>query len=183
MTGRVIAIIGTAGRDKSIQLLPQHWDFMCQIIGDEVKPNDIVVSGGAAWADHVAIWAFGTDLVSHIKLHLPAPFIDGKFKGEFGTSGGTCNYYHSLFSKVMGFDSLDHIKQITEHSNVTLTIQPEANGYAAMAARNIKVAKDCTHMIAFTFGEGDVPADGGTKMTWDMAAGKERAHITLPIKG
>lgn len=39
----------------------------------------------------------------------------------------------------------------------------------------------CTHMVAFTFGNdrNGGPANGGTKMTWDMAAGKLRVHVSL----
>lgn len=176
---RVIAVIGTAGRDKNIQLLPKHWDFMCQSLADEIKPGDSLVSGGAAWADHVAVWAFGTGLVKELTLHLPSPFVNGEFIGKYGTSGNACNYYHKLFSNVMGFDSRHHLVQALMHRGVSLTTQRDAMGYAAMFERNKLVAADCTHMVAFTFGTGDVPADGGTKMTWDMAADKQRAHVSL----
>lgn len=177
--GRVIAVIGTAGRDKNIQLLPKHWDFMCHTLAEELKPGDSLVSGGAAWADHVAVWAFGTELVESLTLHLPAPFVNGQFIGEYGTSGNACNHYHKLFSNVMGFDSRHHLVQALLHKQVSLTTQRDAMGYGAMFERNKLVARDCTHMVAFTFGTGDVPADGGTKMTWDMAADKQRAHVSL----
>lgn len=178
---RIIAVIGTAGRDKSQPMTEKHWDFMCETLANEIQKEDTLVSGGAAWADHVAIWAFGTGLVTNLILHLPAPFDHalGKFKGDYGTSGAACNYYHGIFSKRIGFDSLDHIRQAICHKHVQVTSQPQAPGYKAMAARNVLVAQDCTHMVAFTFGEGNVPADGGTKMTWDMAGNKEKCHVTL----
>ena len=47
------------------------------------------------------------------------------------------------------------------------------------AERNKLVAAECDHLIAFTLGRGNVPADGGTKMTWDMAAHAERMHLSL----
>ena len=177
---RIIAVIGTAGRDKHIQMSPRHWDFMCSTLADELKPGDTLISGGAAWADHVAVWAFGTELVTNLTLHLPAPFVNGEFKGDYGTSGNACNFYHEKFSRVMGFDSRDHLLQALMHNTVAFTTQRESSGYGAMFARNKLVAEQCTHMVAFTFGEGDVPADGGTKMTWDMAASKERCHVTIP---
>lgn len=177
---RVIAVIGTAGRDKAINMRINHWDFMTDMLRRELKPDDHLVSGGAAWADHVAVWAYLEGHVEKLTLHLPAPF-DGKyFRGAYGTSGGTCNYYHDKFSHVLGLDSLVHI-QMAKAKGATITHQPVAQGYGAMAARNRLVAADCTHMIAFTFGRGDVPADGGTKMTWDMAADKYRVHVPLPI--
>ena len=177
---RVIAVIGTAGRDRTIQMSPKHWDFMCSTLAKEIQPNDILVSGGAAWADHVAVWAFGTGLVAGLSLHLPAPFQNGQFKGGRGTSGGACNYYHELFSRAMDFDSLDHLRQATMLKNINLTTQREASGYSAMFSRNKLVAEQCTHMVAFTFGKGDVPEDGGTKMTWDLAVAKDRCHVTIP---
>jgi hypothetical protein len=178
---RVIAVIGTAGRDKSIPMTGSHWDFMCETLAAEVEPTDILVSGGAAWADHVAVWAYLNGLCKELILHLPAPFSNGQFHGEYGTSGNACHYYHCLFSNNLGFDSLRHIWECMNRKTCTVTTQPIAKGYKAMATRNALVARDCTHMMAFTFGTGDVPADGGTKMTWDMAAGKERAHISLHI--
>lgn len=49
-----------------------------------------------------------------------------------------------------------------------------------MFARNRLVAEQCTHVLAFTFGMGAEPADGGTKATWDMAGpGKMRRHVSL----
>jgi hypothetical protein len=177
---RIIAVIGTAGRDKTRPMTDKHWDFMCETIAAEVKPEDTLVSGGAAWADHVAIWAYGTGLVKSLILHLPAPFVNGKFEGPSMSAGQTCNYYHGLFSEVMGFKSLDHIKQAFMYrSSVAITEEPASSGYGAFAARNRKVGNTCTHMVAFTFAEGDVPADGGTKMTWDMAADKLRIHVPL----
>lgn len=175
---RVIAIIGTAGRDKSIKMLQKHWDQMAHTIYEEVKPTDVLVSGGAAWADHVTIWAYLNDMCEGLILHLPAPFMNNHFVGGYGTSGGACNYYHGLFDNVMGFHSRGHIQSAIEKGAIT-TSQPVNPGYGAMAARNRLVARDCTHMVAFTFGEGDVPADGGTKITWDMAANKQRIHVPI----
>lgn len=175
---RVIAVIGTAGRDKAMPLSEKHWNFMANAIYEELTPTDVLVSGGAAWADHVAVWAYLNDYCAGLILHLPAPFNRGRFWGEYGTSGGACNYYHQMFSKTMGFDSLKHIQAALD-KGAQITEQSIAHGYAAMSKRNQLVANDCTHMVAFTFGEGDVPADGGTKITWDMAAGKHRCHVPL----
>lgn len=177
---RIIAVIGTAGRDKTLPMTDKHWDFMCETIAAEVKPEDTLVSGGAAWADHVAIWAYGTGLVKNLILHLPAPFENGCFQGPRMGAGQTCNYYHKLFSEAMGFDSLGHIRQAFMYeSSVVITEEPAGPGYGAFAARNRQVANTCTHMVAFTFADGEVPANGGTKMTWDMAADKLRIHVSL----
>ena len=101
------------------------------------------------------------------------------YMGGYGTSGGAANYYHGLFTDRLGVHTMGHITQAMRSKNCTVTTQPVAHGYAAMANRNKLVANDCTHMIAFTFGEGPEPADGGTKITWDMAKDKQRVHVTL----
>ena len=175
---RNIAVIGTAGRDKTHPLHEKHWVFMANTVYEEVGRDDMLISGGAAWADHVAVWAFMNDLCKGLVLHLPAPFEGGKFIGEYGTSGNACNYYHRLFSKEMGFNSRGHLMAAIEKGAI-VTYQPHMLGYAAMSARNLLVASDCTHMMAFTMGIGDVPTDGGTKITWDMAAAKDRVHLSL----
>ena len=179
--GRKIAIIGTAGRDKNYPLSAKHWDFMCNMVRAEVEPDDHLISGGAAWADHVAVWAFRMGIVHSLSLHLPARMWHGKYEGDFGTSGGTANYYHEKFSLTMGGRSFDTLAQIEDciKRGVPFTTQPIAKGYAAMAERNKLVADECDHLMAFTFGNGDVPADGGTKMTWDMASHAERIHFSL----
>lgn len=179
--GRKIAIIGTAGRDKNFPLSVKHWDFMCNMVRDEVEPDDHLISGGAAWADHVAVWAFRMGLVHSLSLHLPAPIQLARFMGGYGTSGGTANYYHEKFSIVIGGSSQGSLNQITELllRGIPFTTQPVAPGYTAMTERNKLVAAECDHLMAFTLGRGNVPADGGTKMTWDMAAHAERMHLSL----
>lgn len=179
--GRKIAIIGTAGRDKNYPLSAKHWDFMCNMVRDEVEPDDHLISGGAAWADHVAVWAFRMGLVHSLSLHLPARLWHGKYEGDFGTSGGAANYYHEKFSFAMGGSSFDTLAQIEDciKRGVPFTAQPTAKGYEAMSERNKLVAAECDHLMAFTLGQGNVPADGGTKMTWDMAAHAERIHFSL----
>lgn len=175
---RIIAVIGTAGRDKSIKMSMKHWEQMCGVLHAELEPSDTLVSGGAAWADHVAVWAYLNDYCKDLILHLPAPFMHNGYIGGYGTSGGAANYYHGLFSQRLGVHTMGHIT-LAIKKGAKITEQPVSHGYAAMTNRNKLVANDCTHMVAFTFGEGDVPADGGTKITWDMAAGKERCHVPL----
>lgn len=175
---RVVAVIGTAGRDKQFPLELAHWEYMCRVVRFFVRPTDHLVSGGAAWADHAAVWAFGEGLVAGLTLHLPSPF-DQAFVGAKGTSGGVANYYHKQFGRVIRRDTLRDIRQVLDQG-ARHTTQPEGKGFAAMFARNGLVAEQCTHVLAFTFGQGDEPADGGTKATWDMAGPqRKRKHISL----
>lgn len=175
---RVIAIIGTAGRDRRFPMDISHWEYMCRVVRFYVRPGDHLVSGGAAWADHAAVWAFNEGLSARLTLHLPAPF-ESVFSGGKGTSGGAANHYHGQFSRAIRRDTLADIQEAIL-VGAQCTNQPESNGYAAMFARNRLVAEQCTHVLAFTFGKGAEPADGGTKATWDMAGPKKkRRHVSL----
>ena len=174
-----IAIIGTAGRDKTKPMTKELWDWMKRDAMGRTSPDDHVVSGGAAWADHLAVWLFLNNHVSELTLHLPAPFSKGRFEGPSRSAGSAANYYHQLFSRVIGEDSLAQIAACEFMDNVNSTFEPEAEGYAAMFARNRKVAQ-AEEMLAYTFGEGVVPADGGTQNTWNQCRGT-KTHISLPI--
>lgn len=173
-----IAIIGTAGRDKTKPMTLALWDWMVADAHERVRKGSHVVSGGAAWADHLAVALFLSGHAGEITLHLPAPFYRGQFTGPSKSAASAANWYHKLFSEVIGRDSMADITTIEKMDNVYGTFEPEAAGYGAMFARNAKVAQ-ADGMLAYTFGTGNVPADGGTKDTWDKCRG-ERHHICLP---
>jgi DNA helicase II / ATP-dependent DNA helicase PcrA len=173
-----IAIIGTAGRDKSKPMTKQLWSWMLTDVMARVPKLSHVVSGGAAWADHLAVYLFLSGHAAKLTLHLPAPFINGRFIGPYQSSGSTANYYHGLFSDVIGTNSLTEIECCEHMPNCDGTFEPEARGYGGMFARNKRVAQ-ADRMLAYTFGLGDAPADGGTRNTWDQCKGT-KTHITLP---
>jgi len=54
-----IAIIGTAGRDKTIPMTRALWDWMLDDAKNRLKFKHHLVSGGAAWADHLACEELG----------------------------------------------------------------------------------------------------------------------------
>lgn len=180
---RAIAVIGTAGRDKTKPMTLELWEAMVEDLRARLTQDDVLVSGGAAWADHLAVHAFQQGWCSQLLLFLPAPMAMSSqdraaFRGEFGTSGGAANHYHELFAKVRGVDGrLEIIEAVAR--GALAEHEPVARGYAAMMRRNAKVARACTHVIAYTFGQGDVPADGGTKATWDMCGHAQRLHVEL----
>lgn len=51
--------------------------------------------------------------------------------------------------------------------------------YIGMFARNKKVAVIATSAIAYTFGTGDIPADGGTLSTWKQIKSDDKVHVPL----
>lgn len=175
MIQRIVAVIGTAGRGK--QLTSKHWEYMQTALLSTINKEDTLISGGAAWADHLAVWAYLNNYCEGLILHLPAPFENGKFVGEYKTAGGTANYYHRLMTKELGISTLRDI-ELAIGKGAKVTSQAEGMDNRAMFARNTLVAKDCTHMVAFTFGVDGV-VNGGTKHTWELAKDKPRRHYSL----
>jgi len=175
-----IAIIGTAGRDKTKPMTKALWSWMITDVLSRVPARSHVVSGGAAWADHLAVYLFLSGHAARLTLHLPAP-LNGRFIGPYNSAGSAANYYHDRFSKIIGEDTLSQIEKASDMPNCDGSFEPAAPGYQAMFTRNAKVAK-ADAMLAYTFGEGDQPLDGGTKNTWDQCRGT-KTHISLPYLG
>lgn len=177
----VVAIIGTAGRNQVPTI--QEWDYMLQQAVANVSPTDWVVSGGAAWADHLAVQLYLDGLVAGIIIHFPAPFFNSKYVEHSSKSAGSAaNYYHNKMSNVLGYNTLSQISEVlacaATDKNVESTFQPAQAGYQGMFARNKLIAESATRMLAFTYAKGDVPADGGTKDTWDNFQGPKK-HIPI----
>ena len=183
-----IAIIGTAGRDKTKRMTFHTWMWMVhkakRLMPTAAASQIHLVSGGAAWADHLAVQLFLDGSASELTLHLPAPLgNDGYFQGGKGTAGGVANYYHSKFSLIAGINSRQDILIAAQEPGCHGSVQPIMNGYGSLFARNKLIVEELDpatdRMLAFTFGEGSEPADGGTKNTWDMFHGNKH-HITIP---
>jgi len=180
MNNGPIAVIGTAGRDKTKPMDLKLWHWMLDAARSLIEPGSHLVSGGAAWADHIAVELYRTGYASKLTLHLPAP-LNGKFLGPHRSAASAANYYHELFSKVVGRNTIEDIEAVCATDNCTGTFEPAAEGYSAMFARNSKVASTATGgMVAFTFGPGKEPQDGGTLNTW-LKCSAPRIHISLPI--
>lgn len=181
-------IIGTAGRDKTKPMTVALWRWMLHDAYNRVPQGSHVVSGGAAWADHMAVSMFLFSHATEISLYLPAPFENGRFVEDgYKSAGGAANYYHRLFSRVIDRDTLGQVGEVVrrywevENSPIRIEQEPASPGIGGMFARNTKVAQsDADELLAYTFGEGDEPADGGTLDTWNKFPGK-KTHIALPL--
>lgn len=127
-----------------------------------------LISGGAAWSDHIAVYLYLNKNVLDIpiinlELFLPCSF-DKKYfdNGQYHWAvnpGKTANTYHSVFSKQINRNSL---KDIQNCINIGATINI-SNGFHS---RNKKIAEKADKLIAF--GDTDEPT-GGTKYTYDLA--------------
>ena len=175
---RYLAVIGTAGRDKERPMTRELWDAMLTDLEPRVATDDVLVSGGAAWADHLAVRAYLNGWCIGLELYLPAPFNGHEFLGPARSAASAGNYYHGRFSAVIGCDSLREIGQAV-FKGAIVTSESSAIGYGGMFARNKRVAARATAVLGYTFGEGDTPADGGTLNTWEQIGGADKTHVSL----
>jgi hypothetical protein len=165
-----VAVIGTAGRgDDNKELYPEKFAAMREktiealnILRSKGYTINRLVSGGAAWADHLAVDLYLHSQVPALTLHLPAPFKNGQFHdtGVFDwktNPGGTVNHYHRLFSARLEKDTFAEIGQAIA-KGATVVITP------GLFERNALVAK-ADAVIALTFGRGKELKDGGTAHT------------------
>lgn len=201
--GRRVAIIGSSGRGReSSNFRPGMFERMVEraqeIIETKLKvDNDTsksknksnqsicLVSGGAAWADHVAVVLFLSGKVDRLYLCLPCVF-DGR-KTRFvdtGNSnwvtnpGGRANQLHREFSRVSGVDSLGDIAKALKTPGCTCSV---SRGFLQ---RNSVIASTADSMIAFTWSRDGALLEGGTKDTWNKFGSKRpKIHVSLASLG
>lgn len=193
----MLAVIGSAGRKEDAIHVSRplynamYWHLLKTLV--DLGPI-AVVSGGAAFADHLAVRAFLEGHCTGLRLHLPAEFRNGRFVegggGRFDP-GRIANWYHRNFSTACGLDSFSEIEDaIRKGAHVTVG--------RSFHERNTTVANDASAMIAFTFGEDESPiilgpesegfldhraaglCDGGTADTWAKAKDcSQKRHVSL----
>lgn len=195
-----ISIVGSAGRREDGPAMSKRLYTNCfkhlrdELLKDIPIQDRKLISGGAAWMDHLAVSLYLSDLAASLTLCLPATFcITGEETwgnkhqlpcyddtGEVDwrhNPGGTTNYYHKLFSKHMGSNTLEGIAAALA-KGAEKRDHYQFLGGSPFHARNMDVgATDL--LIAFTWGEGSVPKDGGTKHTWDHSNAERKIHVPL----
>jgi hypothetical protein len=177
-----VSIIGTCGRTNSDKLSKELYEKMIDktkdIIENDFKLNlkDIIlISGGAAWSDHILIDLYLNDYVINAKIYLPCKWItDVGFNQNMTYSkydvGRIANYYHNLFGAKTNKKSLSEIQQC-----INKGIQIDTSNYG-FKNRNSMVANS-EYIIAFTF--DDVPKSGGTFDTWNKSKSKYKINVNL----
>jgi hypothetical protein len=148
-----VAIIGTAGRNGLVnQLSMEKFSKMVldadQLIRDHIGPRETIslVSGGAAWSDHVAVrlFIYGYD---NLFLYLP-----GKHRGS--------NIYHQQFKEKTGIDTIAEISLLEKRYPIQVIVR---DGFDSYYDRDKHIAENCDYMIAFAFNSKLTP---GTQFTW-----------------
>lgn len=164
-----LGIIGTAGRGEDFDRFssnPKYYDLM-KLVGQIFIANHrpkTLVSGGAAFADHLAVDLFFSENVPLLKLYIPTDFKDGKYAVNNPDSMFDCgkigNYYHKKFSELCKKNSLMEI-------NSAIDVGAKIFVGKGFKDRNTEIANDSNILLAFTFGNGANLKDGGTKDTMD----------------
>jgi hypothetical protein len=175
-------------RKMTRELFEWMCDLAREIIFNEWKldPFNVeLVSGGAAWADHVAVKLFIDSMCqdqsfSGLTIYLPCAMdekkgmaIDNGSGKWYENPGRTMNQYHLQMQKKTGRNSLQEIL-ITHELGAKLIV---GKGFHQ---RNKFVAQS-DYVLAFTFGIGDAVKDGGTKDTWDQAKTVNKRHVSLSL--
>lgn len=170
----MIGIIGTAGRgEDAYRLSARSFIKMGELVHEivtrklQVQCTDVdLISGGAAWADHLAVHHFLAGCGKTLTLALPCEwdaekvqYIDNGSDDWRVNPGRTANRMHRAFGSRCGFDSLGEVNTALAHPNCTRIV---GKGFHD---RNTYVAERCFALIAFTFGDGPALKDGGTADT------------------
>ena len=178
-----VSIIGTSGRGclnvmdkktykkiiiKAKNIIENHF---------KLDPKNIcLVSGGAAWTDHVVVKLYLDKYVSNALLYLPCEWdqVNKKYVDyiqDHHNVAHIANQYHELFSQKMKYNTLHEIQKAI---NQGLKINTNNYGFKN---RNMQVAKS-DYLIAFTWNR-KVPQKGGTAHTWKNTKTHQKIHINL----
>eukprot|EP01102_Stenamoeba_stenopodia_P017610 TRINITY_DN6342_c0_g1_i1.p1 TRINITY_DN6342_c0_g1~~TRINITY_DN6342_c0_g1_i1.p1 ORF type:complete len:259 (-),score=47.26 TRINITY_DN6342_c0_g1_i1:287-1063(-) len=184
-----IGIVGTAGRKLSggKPMTKELFQHMLQAVTETIEGlgsewNEVhFISGGAAWADHLAVVLFLEKQAAGLKIYIPCKWI-GAGEGYHDTGkkdwrtnpGRTANIYHENFSSIVGRNSFIDIDTAQTRGASLDATHP---GYHN---RNTAIALASDILIALTWSEGNEPTEGGTLDTWKKCTRGKKIHISLP---
>lgn len=184
-----VGIIGSAGRRSDAKKMTKELFYAMMRKTEALITQRLrlslshvrLVSGGAAWADHIAVMEYLEEKVPELSLHLPTEwsqessspqFLDNGNSNIYNNPGRSANKLHRQFSDKMGEDTLKHIQDAVH-------LGAEFRTYDGFHHRNTGVARESKYLIAFTWNEGATPKkESGTFDTWKKHSGTK---IHIPI--
>lgn len=171
-----ISIIGTAGRERESRLnLQLYLAALSRVRSLVAEHTDVtLVSGGAAWMDHLAVALYMEGAAPRLDLHFPAPWVptEPAFDNE-NFAGKVANYYHRKFSTTLGGDPYASLRGLQQAMNQGAV----SKVYSGFHARNVPVSQsDLT--IALTWGKQE-PSSPGTAHTWRLVGNRPKIHVSL----
>lgn len=177
-----LAIIGTSGRKPQDlkQLTKEHMEWMAETVKNYIKETIqtsydkvILVSGGSAWADHIAVQLYLTKEFAGLELYLPSRY-DAKNQRYINThEGRKLNLLHKQCQEKTGMPVFQQLASAVTSKNCKITIQ------RGFLPRNTLVARNNNYLIAFTFSSTNTPSEGGTLDTWNKTKHENKVHFTL----
>jgi hypothetical protein len=201
-----IGIIGSAGRGVDAtkwtkQIYVNCFHHLDQVLlADTPVSERNLISGGAAFSDHLAVSLFLAGKAASLQIHAPCQFHIDNMDNWFwslkssipgyvddGTvdfnknPGGTLNYYHRRFSDVMQANTMAGIAWAIEKGAIfSVHYPPEDYKASPLHYRNLQVGKNLDRLYAFTWGiDATTPKDGGTSHCWKNSNSKQKFHIPL----
>ena len=182
-----VAIIGFAGGHCPGPLTPDLFARMVDRAEAIIRTDfalDIaaieLVSGGAAWGDHVAVTLFLRHKMPALTIFAPCEWdaTSGKFADNGRGSDWKTNPAHYANKLHAKFATITALKPFDD------ILDAVARGATVCAgrgfhSRNTTVADAATHMIAFSWGDGDTPDTGGTRNTWDKCSAAHKVHVPM----
>jgi len=177
-----VAIIGTAGgkgrvpNDVFPLMNANLFNKMVNWFKEHYDKNVNLVSGGAAWSDHVAVALFNEGYGS-LSLHLPCPFNIDQLKfhdnGEMSwetNPGRLANDLHILFNKQIGRNSFEELAlAISNGAHVEI--------HSGFHARNNAMKSDV--LVAYSFSTTGIPESKGTLYTWNKSKALKKICVSL----
>lgn len=142
-----------------------------------------LVSGGAAWSDHVAVELFLRHVAtSNVQLTIFSPCgwapSTGRFLGADDTGNWRlANRYHDAFATVRGESSFADLRAAGRSGGEVYC------RHVGFRARNTAIAQAAQRALAFSWASGDAPDAGGTLDTWNKlpasVVGAHRVHVPM----
>lgn len=170
----IVSIIGTAGRNEDYEKLTVSvYEKMYEDAKGRINANDVIQSGGAAWADHLAV-RLHLELGNDLYLFLPAAFNLETNRYVNSWAGKVSNYYHDRMNAKYGQER--SYREIAQAINTRAKVRI----YSDFQSRNLQVAK-CNYLIAYTFGRFSEPKDGGTSHTWKNSNASSKIHVPISL--
>lgn len=171
-----IAIVGSAGRKSDTQHVSRPlyeamiYDAKATVQQIAMDERIDLVSGGAAFADHVAVSLFLMGVANSLTLYLPAPWrtdLDFPKYDEKAREGSLSNYYHRQFSLALtrGKSFSATREGIQKAVTKGAVLNTDHLGYYK---RNLQVGK-VDALICYHFGgDGTAPRKpSGSRHCWD----------------
>lgn len=191
----ILGIIGTAGRKQAHRFMTaENYNLMLKESEKIISKFGFktVVSGGAAFSDHIAVSLFNNNIVDNLILMLPDGFDMDSQEYKIGHYGNIANDLHQEFNRQCKINSLQEICKAIENGAI---IPDKVESSPGFLTRNSWIAETCTHLLAFTSGKAlnqtvseigyntniqdNVIKDNGTKDTWRKASQKYRIVISI----